>query len=235
MKLDFRCSRYDGYCFGSLDELDAAVLAQLARAIGRPAAKSSAILGGRGYITSARIEGLGAVVIKHYKRGGLLRFLMARRYLRLAKLRPQVEFEVMAWVRTLGVCAPEPVAFITKGSFFYRGWLVTKEIPKEESLAAISLMDEPRACRLVSKLTQQISLMIRHGVYHVDLHPGNVLVDFDDNVFLLDFDKARIWKGRKNGLRDSYIYRWRRAVIKHGLPDLLSEWLCAELRKDYDQ
>ncbi|NLF24739.1 MAG: hypothetical protein GX589_03670 [Deltaproteobacteria bacterium] len=234
IKTKFKKRRYKGYRIGSSRDLTDSEVESLVQAITAPPDNESEVLGGRGFITSTQVSGLGPVVLKHYRRGGVFRFFGANRYLHLGGLRPRQEYEVLNWVRALGVSAPEPLAFIVKGGLFYRGWLVTQEIPDEESLARISLREEARAFSLIKKLTNQISVLIENGVYHVDLHPGNVLVDKSERIFLLDFDKARIWRGRKNKLRDLYICRWRRAVIKHGLPEGLSEWLCAELRRSYD-
>ena len=231
---DFVLHRYEGYRIGSGRKLSQEELASLTASIDSPPGRENEVLGGRGYITSTVIAGLGPVVIKHYRRGGILKLFTSNRYLHVGGLRPRQEYEVLRWVRSAGVSAPEPLAFVVKGGFFYRGWLVTQEIMNQESLARISMRDEERACRLIKRLTDQISILIKHGIYHVDLHPGNVLVDDSGCVFLLDFDKACKWKGRRNRLRDLYICRWRRAVIKHGLPEGLSEWLCSELRKDYD-
>jgi predicted unusual protein kinase regulating ubiquinone biosynthesis (AarF/ABC1/UbiB family) len=83
-------------------------------------------------------------------------------------------------------------------------------------------------------LIDQVSTLIQNNIFHVDLHPGNVLVGRGGRVFLLDFDKARIARGNKNKLRDHYLSRWQRAVIKHGLPDMLSEMLAAGLDRDYE-
>jgi aminoglycoside phosphotransferase (APT) family kinase protein len=106
-------------------------------------------------------------------------------------------------------------------------------------------------------------MLILNGIKHVDLHPGNVLVDGTGQVFLLDFDKAFFILNDENSpfllslkeqahapdsqnmlssreimrevlflrrLRDFYLRRWRRAVIKHGLPDYVSETMCLRLR-----
>jgi 3-deoxy-D-manno-octulosonic acid kinase len=80
---------------------------------------------------------------------------------------------------------------------------------------------------------KQLYLLIEEGIYHVDLHPGNVLVDNNHNVYVIDFDKARCWTGPKNELRDLYLHRWRRAVIKHNLPETLSEIACLHLRYNF--
>lgn len=192
------------------------------------------VLSGRGYVSSVVIEDVGPIIVKHYRRGGILRFVNSQRYLRGLRLRPQVEFELLEQVRSVGISTPEPIGYVRQGSIFYKGWLLIKEIEHQQSLAEISLSDPERAERLMAKFNQQVVRLIENNIYHVDLHAGNILVDHDDNVFLIDFDKARGFKGRRNKLRDFYLCRWRRAVIKHKLPEFLSELFCVGIRRDFN-
>ena len=85
------------------------------------------------------------------------------------------------------------------------------------------MQDETLARRAANSVTEQISLLIQNNILHVDLHPGNVVVDDQGRVFLVDFDKGRIYSGSKTDLRDRYIARWRRAIIKHRLPMMLND------------
>lgn len=187
-------------------------------------------LGGRIPLIRAEIEGLGKVVIKSYGRGGLLKHLNSRRYLRWGKVRSQKEFELLTKVALLGILAPKPIAFCYQGTLFYRAWLVMKEIEQQQSLAELSLVDEDKARELTSRLARQIGELIRHRIFHIDLHPGNVLVNQDDDLYLIDFDKAHFFKGPVSRLRDLYLRRWRRAVIKHQLPETLTEMMCLRLK-----
>ena len=49
----------------------------------------------------------------------------------------------------------------------------------------------------MASVIDQISRLIDHGIWHVDLHPGNVVIDQNDRVFLLDFDKGSLHQGNK--------------------------------------
>jgi 3-deoxy-D-manno-octulosonic acid kinase len=80
----------------------------------------------------------------------------------------------------------------------------------------------------------QISRLIDNDIYHVDLHPGNVVVDREDRVFLVDFDKGYVFRGKKEKLRKKYLARWERAVRKHRLPIMLSEIMFSGLRLNSD-
>jgi hypothetical protein len=58
------------------------------------------------------------------------------------------------------------------------------------------------------------------------------VIDGNDEIFVVDFDKGRIVNSKEQGrLADRYLCRWRRAVIKHGLSDVLTEVLCSALRR----
>ena len=59
------------------------------------------MLGGRTSLTPAKLNGIGSVVIKHYRRGGLLRYFIKQRYLKLGKTRAQIEFKLLQVVRNL--------------------------------------------------------------------------------------------------------------------------------------
>ncbi len=225
---------YDSYHFGSASDLTDRQLKQLVRLFNTPTNTVDSVLGGRSSVTIAQIEGIGSVVVKYYTRGGLLRYMVKRRYVKWGKTRCQIEYELLQKVRNLGVSAPEPIAYAFQGSLFYKGWLVTREIKQKQTLAELSCADEEHAQIAMKELINQVSTLVNNNIFHVDLHPGNVLVDSDNRVFLLDFDKACLSRKNKNKLRDQYLSRWRRAVIKHRLPEMLCEMMCTGLSKNYE-
>ena len=189
---------------------------------------------GRRAITTLDLGGVGKVVVKHYQRGGLFKLVMKRSYLRISRSRAQDEFEYLARVRALGVSAPEPVGFVTRGGIFYRNWLLTREIPEAISLADWAARNGENLRVLSDKVIEQVGILIEARILHVDLHPGNVILDREQQLWLLDFDKAAQFKGKLNILRDMYLVRWRRAVLKHGLPEKLSEYVALGLRRNFE-
>jgi 3-deoxy-D-manno-octulosonic acid kinase len=222
---------HNAYLFGTCTPLTELQMNQLIGFFCQPPARTDSVLDGRSSINHHRIDDLGPVVVKHYKRGGLIGRLIRRKYLKWGKTRSQLEFELLQIVRGLGINAPEPLVYATSGHWFYRAWLVTREIKEALSLARLSLTDETRIQPAMTSVTEQISRLIDNGILHVDLHPGNVVVDQKDRVFLLDFDKGHFYRGKKNKLTDRYINRWQRAVSKHGLPNFLAEMLEIGLRE----
>ena len=77
----------------------------------------------------------------------------------------------------------------------------------------------------MQSVTAQISALIENRILHVDLHPGNVVVDRTGKVYLLDFDKGRVYRGNRQELKKRYMSRWQRAIRKHALPEMLNDML----------
>jgi 3-deoxy-D-manno-octulosonic acid kinase len=66
------------------------------------------------------------------------------------------------------------------------------------------------------------------------MHPGNILVDGQDNVFFIDFDKATRYRGSRRALATRYLQRWRRAVAKYGLPQELDRLMAKDLSQQWN-
>ncbi|NMC62221.1 MAG: hypothetical protein GYA55_03550 [SAR324 cluster bacterium] len=197
--------------------------------------QNSQALEGRGAILLASLPKYGPLVIKSYHRGGLFHHLVQDRYFRFGKTRGQLEYEMLKQVAELGVNAPKAVAFAYTGSFFYKCWLVMCEIIGKKSLVQLS-NENPELClEMIPLLISQLAILIKNKILHIDLHPGNVVLDREGKLFLLDFDNARIVAWSRNSVRNYYLRRWRRAVIKHNLPDFLSEAVCQGLRKSFEE
>ncbi len=213
---------YKSFTIGSSVELSNQQMDQLIRLFETPSEMSGSVLGGRRSVLFDHLDDVGPVVVKQYFRGGLIRHVVKQRYLKCGKTRSKAEFEFLQTVQNLGVSAPEPVAFASKGSLFYSAWLVTREVPEHQTLASLSKENENRAKKLMPDVTQQVSILIQNRFLHVDLHPGNILATKDNTIYFIDFDKARLFKGNKEALKNRYISRWQRAVKKYGLPESLS-------------
>lgn len=212
---------YQTYRIGSESGLTLIQKKQLADCFDKPPQQPREVLGGRVAVVVQELAGVGPVVVKRYARGGLIRYVNRYTYLNLSVFRCQAEFEILLFLRRSGVSVPEPVAFASRGSLFYHAWLVTRAIDNTMTLAELAKASPDRAKAAMEKVGQQVALLVDHRVHHIDLHPGNVLVDRDNRVHLIDFDKARITQENKDSLRQRYIMRWQRAMDKHGLPAFL--------------
>lgn len=215
------------FTIGGMQKLSEASRQALIRELKKSPEAAANRMAGRMQPHIAVIEDLGRVVIKHYFRGGILRHIIRRTYLKTGKSRCRAEFETLTAVSRMGVNVPNPVAFASKskGFFFYHAWLVTKEIPAGVALAELSRSAPHRAEAVMPEVAAQINRLIQHRLLHVDLHPGNVLIDADSHVYLIDFDRARSGIKSRSRLAAYYRKRWRRAVVKHQLPAFLHERL----------
>ncbi len=214
---------YQSIEIGTLEAISSKRLEALTLGFREPPKAAADPLSGRVRSHCIFIEDLGSVIVKPYFRGGILRHLNRRTYLKAGKPRSVAEFEMLFLVRTFGVNAPEPFAYAFQKKYvvFYHAWLAMMEIPGTITLGELSRTDPSRGRWVLPELEKQINLLWDYGVLHVDLHPGNVLVDQMDRVYIIDFDKAKTGVTNRAGLAEYYVNRWRRAVSKHGLPEFL--------------
>lgn len=180
------------------------------------------ILNGRSSVVRDRICDI-PVVIKFYRRGGLIRHVMRDAYLRSGQIRSAAEYAMLKKASKLGVSCPEPLVWAMRGGLFYKAFLVTREIENQRSLVDLC-QDTPTLCSdALHKTATQVALLIKNRIHHVDLHPGNVLVDTHGNVHIIDFDKAHVSPLNTEKLTSAIIKRWKRAVSKYNLPEMMSE------------
>ena len=184
-----------------------------------PSGTGREVLSGRRAVRFAELPETGPVAVKTYARGGLIRHVLRDRYLYTGNSRPGIEFNLMSLARKAGINAPRPIAYVTRGKLFYRGWLITRQIQANESFAALCSDQRERAIKLKPLVCKSIQRLVEKRIFHVDLHPGNVLIDREDIHYIIDFDKACFYSGSRESLAEKYRRRWKRAVKKHGLPE----------------
>lgn len=160
------------------------------------------------------------LVLRHYRRGGLIARLSADRYVWRgeAATRPFAEWHLTYHLARAGLPVPTPIAArYVRGGLTYRGDLLTVRLEDTLSLAAGLEMD---ALPLITWVT--IGRCIRRfhdfGVCHADLNAHNVLLGTADAVHLIDFDRGSL---RRPGFwKDANLVRLRRSLEKvtDGLP-----------------
>lgn len=223
MSSSIKIFSHAGYRFGSRTQLSSAVMAQSVECFQSPGDLAPSALEGRQSVSRTHLPGIGPVVVKHYRRGGLLARLIEKTYWGMGQKRCQIEFEMMEMARRLGVQTPKPVAFAYRGRLFYENWLITEQLPAVQSMVQLADTAPLMADAALQALGRQMRVLIDNGIQHADFHPGNVLVDESGMVYLVDFDKAATTGGSPQTLRLKYRQRWCRAVRKHALPKLLSD------------
>ncbi|HJO62175.1 MAG TPA: lipopolysaccharide kinase InaA family protein, partial [Desulfobacterales bacterium] len=130
--------KYASFTVGSTLELTNQQLKCLTRLFIVPVKTLGPGLIGRSSVTISHLKGIGSVVVKHYTRGGFIRYFLKQRYLRWGRTRGETEFKILQEARQIGVSAPEPIAYAFKGGLFYKGWLVSKKIEGQQTLAKLA-------------------------------------------------------------------------------------------------
>lgn len=147
--------------------------------------------GGRGGAWFIDTEPCG-MVLRHYRRGGLMARLAERTYLFTGfdQARSLAEFRLLGRLRSLGLPVPEAVAAIAwkYRLFWYQAAILVKRIP-----GAVTFPDSPRLGDelLWEQLGQVIRRFHDNGLDHVDLNCDNILVA-EGQIYLIDFDRCKL-------------------------------------------
>jgi len=131
-------------------------------------------------------------VLKHYYRGGLIGKFIADSYCftGLKNTRAAREFLLLNTLAKLGLPAPKPIAYkIEKLALTYRADILTSRINHAEDLVAM-LSKQTISPGLWEKIGACIKAFHHHGIYHHDLNAHNILIDDDEKVWLIDFDRG---------------------------------------------
>ena len=153
-------------------------------------------LSGRGEVLVSRGSG-GAVAIRRYRHGGLLRRLTGDLF--FFGNRPFQELVVTEKARTAGVPTFKILAAIKQKGWggWYRGYLITEYLYAAFDLIHYLDRQPSRAQRqkVIAQAAETVRKIHKKGIYHADLHLKNFLVEEGKRatVFLIDFDKSRIF------------------------------------------
>jgi len=211
---------YHGIRLGACQSLTARQLQQLQEAFDHRPVQAQGVLAGRQSVAIVELEDIGPVAVKQFARGGMLRHLNRNRYVHWPRSRSEREFRWLEAVRRVGIAAPRPIAFAVRGRVIGQCWLVMKALAEHRSLiqAARQGRLDDTVC---AQVAGQIRILMAHGIWHRDLHPGNVLLDKQNNPRIIDFDKA-CYANNRRLLKRRYRKRWNRAIVKHNLPGELT-------------
>jgi len=178
------------------------------------------------YVVNSPTAGRGAslfleidntdLVLRHYRRGGMVRTLSEKHYVwhGLQRTRAWREFEVLEAMELKGLPSPRPYACqVQRHGLTYSASLITY------FLSGVTLAERVCTAMLADEHWYNIGLCIRRfhsaGVDHADLNAHNILIH-ESTVSLIDFDRAVIQLTvNTNGLQKN-LKRLKRSLNKIG-------------------
>jgi 3-deoxy-D-manno-octulosonic acid kinase len=161
--------------------------------------------------------GKKALVLRHYKRGGLVAKVSNDRFIfsNIANTRCYKELEVLQHLHNEKVNVPLPIAGkVTRKGMFYSADIITEVIPNTIELHEV-LQSEALSPGTWKAIGIQIKKMHNSQVCHADINVKNILVDrqaSSPTIYLLDFDKCKIQKG--NEWKKANLARFHRSLLK---------------------
>ncbi|SVC73285.1 uncharacterized protein METZ01_LOCUS326139, partial [marine metagenome] len=210
-----------------LDEM-AALLAGPARSLAQHSEGQEDGLG-RGATRRFLLPGGGAVYVRKYLRGGMVRHFNRDRYLRRPP-RPVRELIVTEQARVAGCSVPAVMAACVEAAgLFYRGWLVTRAI--EPALTLFAALDAAPDRQERGAILEAAGVAARSlhsaGVYHPDLTGDNLLVGPGNAVSVIDLDRAFTGRAGSSRLAERGLARLWRSLEKGGgaMADEERRWL----------
>ena len=140
-----------------------------------------------------------AWVLRHYKRGGLIGKLLNDQYLYtgLTHTRVWQELQLLRYMLAKNLPVPTPIAGRVEVKLaYYRGDLISAKIPQASDLHQ-RLLQQPLAQEIWTKIGQTIARFHQQQVFHHDLNIHNIMLDAQQKVWLIDFDKCALRPGDK--------------------------------------
>lgn len=154
-------------------------------------------------------------VLRHYRRGGLIGKILEDGYCYtgLKKTRAYQEFVVTQKLYELGLPVPRPIAGqVIKHGFYYQADLITTKIAGARDLVKVLSEGELAASTYVA-----IGRMVRDfhnaGLWHADLNIHNIILDNEEKLWLIDFDRCQFKKPVENFAKDN-LSRLKRSFLK---------------------
>ncbi len=167
------------------------------------------------------IRRLGDVVLRPYRRGGLVRHLNERVYLSPARFARELAVHQALWLA--GFPTVEPLGYGVRS----RGWGVEGVYLTRYEPATAWPQCWGLHAEVVPQVAELLKALVRWGLHAPDLNATNFLVTDDGRVLALDWDRAG-W-GCGEGLLPRYQARLERSLRKLGAPEAVLAELATSL------
>lgn len=157
-------------------------------------------------------------VLRHYLRGGMVAKFNRDFYFawQAEQTRAWKEWRLLHHMRTLRLPVPQPVAARAHwpaGQFtgLYRTDILLEKIPQCSTLSSL-LQQQTLANELWHSIGHCLKAFHIHDIYHADLNANNILIDAQQKIYLIDFDRCRI--SRNAQLIAGNLPRLQRSLVK---------------------
>lgn len=168
---------------------------------------------GRGTTWFVQTETVAAA-LRHYRCGGLFGKLVADSYWFSGweKTRSYQEFQLLQQLRESGVNVPRPIAACAiRTGFTYQADLLSEKVANARDLVSI-LQETPLSTQMYQKIGREIRKMHDAQVNHTDLNIHNILIDEQQQVWIIDFDKC--YQQSCDNWKQGNLERLKRSFIK---------------------
>ncbi len=135
-----------------------------------------------------------AGALRHYRRGGLFGKLVADQYWFQGweKTRSYQEYLLLEHLAKQGVNVPRPIAArAQRCGLTYRADILSEKVANARDLVDI-LQQGPLSAAMYRKIGDEIRKMHHAQVNHTDLNIHNILLDDQQRVWIIDFDKCYV-------------------------------------------
>lgn len=153
-------------------------------------------------------------VLRHYYRGGQIAKISADRFIwnGIKSSRAVAEYHLLEWMFERGLPTPEPLgARVIRDGVFYTCDIITREIANTQTLTSL-LSGTELIAQHWQNIGKTIKLFHNQNVYHADLNANNILLDSNNNVSLIDFDRCKARPG--DAWKNKNILRLKRSLDK---------------------
>ena len=162
-------------------------------------------------------------VLRQYRRGGMVAKVSRRHYVwnGAEQTRSWLELRLLQIMYNAGLPVPKPLAAYYKQSLgLYKAAILTQTIPNSQTLVGLLQASQDKGAKgekflnkLAGRVAKAIHELHEFDVSHADLNAYNILVDADDKVWLIDFDKS-IYHPKEQDWRQNNLLRLQRHLIK---------------------
>ncbi len=168
---------------------------------------------GRGTTWFVKTKLLDAA-LRHYRRGGLFGKIVNDSYFFSCweKTRSYQEYQLLQVLIGAGVNVPRPIAArAIKQGLVYQADLLSEKIANAKDLVSV-LSETALSDEMYQKIGQEIRKMHDAQVNHTDLNIHNILIDDQEKVWIIDFDKCNRQSG--DDWKQSNLDRLKRSFEK---------------------